>query len=374
MNCQQQVLWSPATYASHTMQQLAKKRIPSFWRLWIQHLFQYSHFFIPKGKSRRYAAKPAYPTVTCKAELHHRANIILAQPSVLEPCCKNGIDALVRLLLLLLQTLHCTASCTLGSVHPPPWSSCGRRGRDETHKGRGGSSSPSGQDPRSILGKTMAKQVYSDALHSYASPNSCRYLSGSWPAWKCWASSEDETHHQVSKLSRCFELVQFFSLYLPVVPSSLELLPGPSWHLGSGGSDCHPQLKAHRRQLPSHPAPRCPRQGRCLCHHPQHHSRSWNWTIDCWRCWGWGHHHRWSSASSERSRHPWSCPNRGWAWGSRSRCCLRLARRHQHPLGPRHLTLHLRACGGAEGAAKRGSANRHSTPCLILEPLAEPVP
>lgn len=107
-------------------------------------------------KSRRYAMKPAYLIVTCKAELQHRAIITLAQPSVLDPCYKNGTDALVRLLLLL-QTLHCTASCTLGSVHLPRESSCGRRGTDETHKGRGGSSSLLGRDPHSILGKIMVK-------------------------------------------------------------------------------------------------------------------------------------------------------------------------------------------------------------------------
>lgn len=221
--------------------------------------------------------KPAYLIVTCKAELQHRAIITLAQPSVLDPCYKNGTDALVRLLLLL-QTLHCTASCTLGSVHPPRGSSCGRRGTDETHKGRGGSSSLLGRDPHSILGKIMVKGGCSDVLHPYPSPNS--YSLGSSPAWKYWASSEDGIHHQVSKLLRCYESVVFFLLHLPVVPSSLEL-PGASWYLHSGGSDCHHQLKVHQRQLPNHPAPHSPRQGRCQCHHPQRHSHSWNWTIDC---------------------------------------------------------------------------------------------
>lgn len=173
--------------------------------------------------------KPAYPRVTCKAELLHRAIITLAQPSVLDPCYKNGTDALVRLLLLLLllQTLHCIASCTLGSVHPPLGSSCGRRGTDETHKGKGGSLSPSGRDPHSILGKIMAKGGYSDVLHPYPSPNSGQYPLGSWPAWRYWASSEDGIYRQVSKLLHCSGSVLFFSLYLPVVQSSLELLVAP---------------------------------------------------------------------------------------------------------------------------------------------------
>lgn len=172
-------------------------------------------------KSRQYATKPAYPTVTCKAELRHRAIIAFTQPSVLDPCYKNGIGALVLVLLLLLQTLHCIASCTLGNVHPPQGSSCGRRGTDETRKGRGGSLSLLGQDPHSILGKIMASRGYSDVLHSYPFPSSCQSSPGSLPAWRYWASSVDGTYHLVPKLLHCYESALFFLMYLLEAPSHL---------------------------------------------------------------------------------------------------------------------------------------------------------